>query len=138
MDVQKRVLKNICREWHKEYEKTAFLHQRDAFDDFVSILHQIFNSNQWDCSLLYGKQRKVRTVLDMGMYVGVTGWFVIPRGVLIYVKACSVYSVGQVDDRDGCSRIPARYATKTTKEENEPAFLSHISQKMLNSKDFRR
>ena len=65
--------------------KNRFLHQRDAFDDFVSILTSNLPATPINGIVHCFTENKDNYVpSDLGMYVGVTGC-VIQREVLIYV-----------------------------------------------------
>ena len=68
----------------EQINKPLFLHQRDAFDDFVSILTSKLPATPINgiVHCFTEDKDKLRTILDLGMYVGVTGWVCDPkRGV---------------------------------------------------------
>ena len=51
-----------------------FLHQRDAIDDFLSILDSHTLSNEFVTHCFTDNKKILRRLLDRGSYIGVTGW----------------------------------------------------------------
>ena len=136
IDVQKRVFEKHV-EWHKEYKKPLFLHQRDAFDDFVSILTSNLPSTPINgiVHCFTENREKLRRVLDMGMYVGVTGWVCDPkRGVDLREAVPYIPLDRLMIETDAPWLTPKDMRPKPHKGRNEPAFLAHISQKIAELK----
>ena len=62
-----------------ETKLPLFLHQRDAFNDFISILQPYKNKIPGGVSHCFtGNKNELRTLLDLGLFVGITGWFCDP------------------------------------------------------------
>jgi TatD DNase family protein len=58
-----------------ESGKPVFLHQRDAHDDFVSILGaRLAEISGGVAHCFTGNKDQLREYLDMGLYIGITGW----------------------------------------------------------------
>ena len=57
-----------------ETEKPLFLHQRDAHDEFVAHLAPHQDDLRGVCHCFTGNKDEMRDYLDMGFYIGITGW----------------------------------------------------------------
>jgi TatD DNase family protein len=58
-----------------EVQKPVFLHQRDAHDDFVAILGEQINHIAGGVAHCFtGGPKEMNEYLDMGLYIGITGW----------------------------------------------------------------
>ena len=56
-------------------KKPLFLHEREAFDDFYAIMRA--NKNHYSHAIVHcftGNKQALRAYLDMGLYIGITGW----------------------------------------------------------------
>ena len=57
------------------FKKPLFLHERDAFNDFYAILAAHKNDNiQAVVHCFTGNEKALKTYLDLGLYIGITGW----------------------------------------------------------------
>ena len=57
------------------YQKPLFLHERDAFADFHSIIST--NKNEQTQAVVHcftGSETALKAYLDLGLYIGITGW----------------------------------------------------------------
>ena len=57
------------------YQKPLFLHERDAFEDFHSII--LANKNEQTQAIVHcftGSETALKAYLDLGLYIGITGW----------------------------------------------------------------
>ena len=55
--------------------KPVFLHQRDAHDDFVAILSEQLGTLHGGVAHCFtGERREMEEYLEMGLYIGITGW----------------------------------------------------------------
>jgi TatD DNase family protein len=53
----------------------VYLHERDAFDEQISLLAQYSDSLKFMVTHCFtGNSDQIRTYVDMGCYVGITGW----------------------------------------------------------------
>ena len=135
IDVQKRVFEHHI-EWHQNYQKPLFLHQRDAFDDFISILtHHLSSPISGVVHCFTENREKLKIVLDLGMYVGVTGWVCDPkRGVDIREALPYIPLDRLMIETDAPWLTPKDLRPKPHKGRNEPAFLAHIAQRIAEIK----
>ena len=57
------------------HQKPLFLHERDAFEDFYSIIQA--NKNEKTQAVVHcftGNETALKAYLDLGLYIGITGW----------------------------------------------------------------
>ncbi len=57
-----------------KHNKPLFLHERDAFDDFYNILFKYKNEIKGVVHCFTGNYEQMNKYLDLGMYIGITGW----------------------------------------------------------------
>lgn len=57
----------------QELSKPLFLHCRDSYDDFFSILKS-FNNTFGVVHCFTGNRQQAKQILDLGYYIGITGW----------------------------------------------------------------
>lgn len=57
-----------------EVKKPLFLHQRDAHTAFLAQLKPVANHLSGICHCFTGNKDEMRDYLDMGFYIGITGW----------------------------------------------------------------
>ena len=60
----------------KDVDLPLFLHERDAFNDCYGIIKEQFNSisSKAVVHCFTGSQEALKAYLDMGLYIGITGW----------------------------------------------------------------
>lgn len=56
------------------YQYPLFLHERNSFDDFYSILKNSNNKNKKVVHCFTGSTNELKKYLDIGCYIGITGW----------------------------------------------------------------
>ncbi|MCP5472003.1 MAG: TatD family hydrolase [Sinobacteraceae bacterium] len=109
--------------------KPVFLHQRDAHADFVAILrNQLHGLVRAVAHCFTGERAELFEYLDLGLYIGITGWIcderrgghlrelvrLVPRGRLMI-------------ETDGPYLLPRDLEPKPASRRNEPAFLPHVA-----------
>lgn len=57
-----------------EFNKPVFLHERDAFDDFYNILFEYKGKINGVVHCFTGTKEDAQKYIDLGMYIGITGW----------------------------------------------------------------
>ena len=57
-----------------EVKKPLFLHQRDAHDAFLEQLKPVATDLSGICHCFTGNKDEMRDYLDLGFYIGITGW----------------------------------------------------------------
>ena len=118
-----------------ELGKPVFLHERDAFEDFYSILKQFRRDLPGAVVHCFtGGQRELEAYLGLDCHIGITGWIcderrgghllpllnLIPAGRLM-LETDAPYLLPRNLPRD----VPA--AAKPRGGRNEPRFLPHIA-----------
>lgn len=106
----------------------VFLHQRDAHDDFLSILEpRLGDVSRAVAHCFTGAEAELREYLQLGLYIGITGWICDERR-----GAHLMESVGLIpDDRlmietDAPYLLPRSLVPKPKSRRNEPAYLPEV------------
>lgn len=81
----------------EELKKPMFLHERDAAEDFISC----FKGHEAICPLSVvhcytGNKETLKTLLDMGFYIGITGWICDERRADDLREAVSILPLDRV------------------------------------------
>jgi TatD DNase family protein len=111
-----------------ELDKPLFLHERDAFDEFYRILNA---SKQEDTKAVVhcftGKREHMQAYLDMGCYIGITGWICDERRGLELKEMIQYIPADRLMlETDAPFLTPRDMRPKPKNGRNEPAFLKHI------------
>lgn len=126
---------NIQRKWFEEQVKLAeelnmplFLHDRESYDDFAKILRKhrtIAKRSVVHC--FTGTKYEAEDYLDLGCYIGVTGWICDERRNQELLKAIKVIPPEKLMiETDGPFLLPRNLSPKPKKNRNEPKYLPHI------------
>jgi TatD DNase family protein len=106
----------------------VFLHQRDAHADFVDILRPVLPSlSRAVAHCFTGQRDELRELLDLGLYIGITGWICDERRGH-HLKDI----VGMIpDDRlmietDAPYLLPRSLVPKPKSRRNEPVYLREV------------
>ena len=106
----------------------VFLHQRDAHEDFLRVLEPVLpRLSRAVAHCFTGNEDELRQYLDMGLYVGITGWICDERRGA-HLKDI----VGLIpDDRlmietDAPYLLPRSLRPKPRTRRNEPAYLREV------------
>ncbi len=106
----------------------VFLHQRDAHEDFVAILGDYAGRLKRGVAHCFtGERHMLRAYLDMGLYIGITGWICDERrgGHLLEI-------VGEIPDErlmletDAPYLLPRTLRPRPKSRRNEPAYLAEV------------
>jgi TatD DNase family protein len=112
--------------------KPLFLHERDAFDTQYDILKNQRNTiSNAVVHCFTGKESELRAYLDLGLYIGITGWICDERRgqelqrIVRYIP----------DDRllietDGPYLLPRDLRPRPKSRRNEPRYLPHIASRI--------
>lgn len=126
---------NIQRKWFEEQVKLAeelnmplFLHDRESYDDFSKILRrhkEISKRSVVHC--FTGTKYEADDYLELGCYIGVTGWICDDRRNDELLKAIKVIPPEKLMiETDGPFLLPRDFESKPKKNRNEPKYLPHI------------
>ena len=106
----------------------VFLHQRDAHDDFVEVLEPMLPSLPRAVAHCFtGEGESLREYLEMGLWIGITGWICDER------RGAHLHDIVSVipDDRllietDAPYLLPRTIQPKPKTRRNEPGFLPEV------------
>lgn len=106
----------------------VFLHQRDAHDDFVDVLEPALPGlSRAVAHCFTGEHESLREYIDMGLYVGITGWICDERrGRHLYDIVASVPDDKLMIETDAPYLLPRTLRPKPGTRRNEPAFLPEV------------
>jgi TatD DNase family protein len=106
----------------------VFLHQRDAHDDFIEILQpMLLKMSRAVAHCFTGGEKELREYIDMGLYIGITGWICDERR-----GAHLQEIVGLIpDDRlmletDAPYLLPRSLSPRPKTRRNEPYYLREV------------
>ena len=114
----------------KQYAKAVYLHERDAFADQIDLLqaHQI---NHGIAHCFTGDVPQLRAYLDLGLYIGITGWLCDERRGTELQQALKFVPLDRlVLETDAPYLLPRNLIDKPKNRRNEPAFLPAIAAKV--------
>ena len=106
----------------------AFLHQRDAHDDFVEVLDEFLpDLSRAVAHCFTGEGESLREYLAMGLYIGITGWICDER------RGKHLHDIVDVipDDKllletDAPYLLPRTIRPRPKTRRNEPMYLSEV------------
>jgi len=108
--------------------KPLFLHSRDAHPRFAQILkHYEVKNAVAHC--FTGERAELRAYLDLGLYIGITGWICDERrGKNLVVLVRDIPRDRLLLETDAPYLTPRDLRPQPKARRNEPAFLPHILQ----------
>ena len=108
--------------------KPAFLHQRDAHDDFVEVLELFLpRLTRAVAHCFTGEHESLREYLGMGLYIGITGWICDERrGRHLYEIADAIPDDRLMIETDAPYLLPRTLRPKPKTRRNEPAWLPEV------------
>ena len=116
--------------------QALFLHQRDAHEDFISILKGCRHDlNHVVAHCFTGSIEEVNDYLLLDMYVGITGWISDERRGQSLQAAVKHIPLDRIMlETDAPYLLPRDLAVKPTeKNRNEPCYLPHIAAAVANN-----
>ena len=136
--------RDVQREWFEKQIKLAeelniplFLHERDAHEDMYNILEKhekIAKKAVIHC--FTGTKREAENYIDLGCYIGVTGWICdMKRGKSLQEAVSVIPSDKLMIETDAPFLIPKNFDNKPKKNRNEPKYLPHILNTIANYKN---
>jgi TatD DNase family protein len=123
------------RAFHRQLElavaagKPVFLHQRDAHADFVAILREHLGELRRAVAHCFtGTRDELLEYLDLGLYIGITGWICDERRGSHLRELVGLVPAGRLMiETDGPYLLPRDLLPKPASRRNEPAYLPHIA-----------
>jgi TatD DNase family protein len=111
-----------------QLKKPLFLHERDAHKRFVEILKT--RQNQLGYAVVHcftGNAQELTTYLDMGFYIGITGWVCDERrGMHLRELVRKIPLDKLMVETDAPFLTPRDLNPKPKDNRNEPVYLPHI------------
>jgi TatD DNase family protein len=115
-----------------ELQKPLFLHERDAHDDFLTIISDY--KNELDNTVVHcftGDQRALENYLDLGFYIGITGWICDERrGAHLHDLVSLIPEDRLLIETDAPYLFPRTVRPRPKKQRNEPHYLPHIAEQI--------
>ena len=107
-----------------------FLHERDAFDDFYKILKREKSTEiKAVVHCFTGKRDHMEAYIEMGCYIGITGWICDERrGLNLKNMIKHIPADRLMLETDAPFLTPRDMKPKPKDGRNEPAFLKHITE----------
>jgi TatD DNase family protein len=109
--------------------KPVFLHQRDAHADFVDLLRPwLSRIPRLVAHCFTGNRDELACYLDLGLYIGITGWICDERRGLHLREIVPLIPAGRLMlETDGPYLLPRDLAPRPPTRRNEPAYLPHVA-----------
>lgn len=113
-----------------EKQRPVFLHQRDAYEDFVSILTRHIEKIPAAVAHCFtGNKNELDSYLEMGLFIGVTGWVCDERrGKELKSILRDIPLERLMIETDAPYLLPRDIRPKPKSSRNEPVYLPHICQ----------
>lgn len=113
----------------EEFDKPLFLHCREAFDEFVSILDK--RPRLWSKAIVHcftGDSEQARALSERGAFIGVTGWITDKRRNAELALAVTSYPLDKIlIETDAPYLMPLNKPKSQTRGRNEPANLVWVA-----------
>lgn len=127
--------RDVQREWFEKQIELAekldmplFLHEREAHEDLYKILEKhegIAERSVVHC--FTGTKEEAENYIDLGCYIGVTGWICdMKRGKSLQEAVKVIPSDRLMIETDAPFLIPKNFDKKPKSNKNEPKYLPHI------------
>jgi TatD DNase family protein len=114
--------------------KPVFLHQRDAHEDFLAVLRDTLPRIAKAVAHCFtGTREQAKAYLDMGLYIGITGWLCDERRGQELREAARYIPASQLMlETDAPYLLPRDLPTAAKSRRNEPCNLPHIARTLAN------
>ena len=115
-----------------EIQKPLFLHERDAHDDFYTILRAYRNDlGPTVVHCFTGDRAALENYLTMDLYIGITGWICDERrGTHLQELVSLIPQDRLLIETDAPYLFPRTIQPRPKKMRNEPAYLPHIAEQI--------
>lgn len=129
---QIEVMERFIEAGKKYPHLSLFLHEREAFDDFVSILKQK-GDNHAVVHCFTGNKEQAKVYLDLDCYIGVTGWISDKRRNNDIKQALEYIPLDKLlIETDSPYLTPFNMPNRPRR--NEPAFLEYVAKSVAEIK----
>jgi len=122
----------------QQLQLPLFLHQRDAFDDWLSILSPYISSVPFMISHCFtGTSQQLRLCLEAGMYIGITGWVCDERrGQALRDIIHQIPLDKLMIETDAPYLTPRTIRPKPKSSRNEPKYLKYVVEEIAKLTDY--
>lgn len=112
----------------EETGRPAFLHQRDAHDDFIEVLEPMLPKlSRAVAHCFTGEHESLREYLAMGLWIGITGWICDERrGAHLQDIVAAIPDDRLMIETDAPYLLPRTIRPKPKSRRNEPAYLPEV------------
>lgn len=111
----------------QQLQLPVYLHERDAFDTQLTLLQE-FNIQHGIAHCFTGSKEQLRAYLDLGLFIGITGWLCDERRHHELVEAIHYLPLDRIClETDAPYLLPRNLNPKPKNRRNEPAFLPAIA-----------
>ncbi len=112
----------------EEFQLPVFLHQRDAHDDFIEILQPALGKIPRAVAHCFtGGETELREYIDMGLYIGITGWICDERrGAHLQEIVGLIPDNRLLLETDAPYLLPRSLKPKPKSRRNEPHHLREV------------
>jgi len=113
-----------------EKNRPAFLHQRDAHEDFVKLLSEYLPQIPAAVAHCFtGTVNEMQQYIEMGLYIGITGWICDERrGQKLKSIVNKIPPERLMLETDAPYLLPRDLQPKPKSRRNEPMYLPHIAE----------
>lgn len=117
--------------------KPVFLHQREAHEDFVAILREFRPRLAGGVAHCFTAGiDEARAYLDLGLYIGITGWICDERrGLHLRDVVRHIPADRLVIETDAPYLLPRNLEPKPKSRRNEPMYLPHVLNAIAAARD---
>ena len=111
-----------------QLRKPVFLHQRDAHEEFLSILREYRSRLVGGVAHCFtAGSLEASAYLDLGLYIGITGWICDERrGLHLREVVRTIPAERLLIETDGPYLLPRNLHPKPQSRRNEPMYLPHV------------
>ena len=112
----------------KETGLPVFLHQRDAHDDFIDVLEpSLPGLSRAVAHCFTGEHESLREYIELGLYIGITGWICDERrGKHLHDIVSVVPDDRLLIETDAPYLLPRTIKPRPKTRRNEPAYLPEV------------
>ncbi len=112
-----------------DLKKPVFLHERDAFTNFIEILKDFTDDlPAYVVHCFTGKQHELEQYLDLGCHIGITGWICDERrGHHLHEFVSIIPNNRLMIETDAPYLLPRDLKPKPKSRRNLPEYLPHIA-----------
>jgi len=111
-----------------ETQLPLFLHQRDAHEDFLSVLEpRLGDISRAVAHCFTGNESELRAYIDMGLYIGITGWICDERrGAHLKNIVGNIPLDRIMIESDSPYLLPRSLSPRPKSRRNEPKYLPEV------------